>query len=71
MDPAGPLFETVYERNKTESLDHTDALFVDVIHTAGTTFGVMKPIGHVDFYPNHGTVPQPGCSNIILTGTRI
>lgn len=71
LDPAGPLFDFVYTRNQTESLDSSDAQFVDVIHTAGTTFGVMRPIGHADFYPNYGTAPQPGCTNIILSGTLI
>lgn len=45
----------------THHLDITDAQFVDVIHTAGGTFGYVKPIGHVDFYPNGGKAPQPGC----------
>lgn len=59
----------MYIRNNTESLDPSDAIFVDIIHTAGTTFGVMRPIGHADFYPNDGTAPQPGCINIIMSGT--
>lgn len=71
LDPAGPLFDYVYVRNETESLDASDAKFVDVIHTAGTTFGIMRPIGHADFYPNHGTAPQPGCTNILLSGMLI
>ena len=42
-------------------LDSTDAQFVDVIHTSGTAFGFLAPIGHADFYPNSGKFPQPGC----------
>ncbi|KAE8744829.1 hypothetical protein FOCC_FOCC008553 [Frankliniella occidentalis] len=47
-------------------LDTTDARFVDVIHTDGTSifllgYGMSQPCGHVDFYPNNGK-EQPGCS---------
>lgn len=41
-------------------LDDTDAEFVDVIHTCAGRAGYMKPLGHVDFYPNGGS-SQPGC----------
>ena len=50
------------------SLDKSDALFVDVIHTDAEEFGITKPIGHADFYPNEGTSPQPGCNNILTSG---
>jgi len=43
-------------------LDPTDAQFVDVIHTSGPVFGFLAPLGHADFYPNNGKIPQPGCS---------
>ena len=36
----------------------TDANYVDVIHTS-RTYGIVPPIGHVDYYPNGGGV-QPG-----------
>ena len=38
-----------------------DALFVDVIHSAGKWVGNDEVIGHADFYPNLGVAPQPGC----------
>ncbi|CAN7993868.1 unnamed protein product, partial [Ixodes hexagonus] len=62
LDPAGPLFNDsdVYVSKK-------DATFVDVIHTSGgygigfMELGLLRPVGHVDFYPN-GAKNQPGCS---------
>ncbi|KAK0167250.1 hypothetical protein PV327_004675 [Microctonus hyperodae] len=57
LDPAGPLFRDVHS---TKRLDKSDALFVDVIHTSSKSCGIQKPIGHADFYPNHG-ITQPGC----------
>ena len=47
----------------------TDADFVDVIHTSARPFipllgfGMLKPIGHLDFYINGGAV-QPFCLDI-------
>ena len=43
----------------------TDADFINVIHTNGEeaiamAMGLLKPLGHVDFYPNGGGL-QPGC----------
>lgn len=35
--------------------------FVDVIHTSGGLVSIEAPLGHVDFYPNGGRSPQPGC----------
>lgn len=61
LDP--PLFETIFATVAPEHrLDPTDAQFVDVIHTSGPAFGLLAPLGHVDFYPNDGKTPQPGCS---------
>ncbi|XP_059172419.1 pancreatic lipase-related protein 2-like [Physella acuta] len=66
LDPAAHLFE---EQSKNERLDPSDAEFVDVIHSdvARVTlpfggFGILQPLGHVDFYPNGGLV-QPGCND--------
>lgn len=63
LDPAGPLFET-YSREASEKLDYSDAIFVDVIHTCGGVLGFASAIGTVDFFPNGGGPPQPGCGNI-------
>lgn len=60
LDPAGPGFELVHHLHHN-SLDTTDALFVDIIHTAGGAAGYYSTLGHVDFYPNGGTPMQPGC----------
>lgn len=63
LDPASPLFETTSGVVDPEHrLDPTDAQFVDVIHTSGPAFGFLAPLGHADFYPNDGKIPQPGCS---------
>lgn len=63
LDPASPLFETITGIVDPEyRLDPTDAQFVDVIHTSGPVFGSLVPLGHADFYPNNGKIPQPGCS---------
>ncbi len=42
-------------------LDNDDADFVDIIHTAGKWVGTNEDMGHVDFFPNLGEAPQPGC----------
>ena len=60
LDPSGPLFYSVGARDR---LDRSDAQFVDIIHTAGYWVGSTLATGHVDFYPNSGVAPQPGCEN--------
>jgi len=62
MDPAGPLFEN---RDWACGLNPSCADVVDVMHTNGQAsivmnLGTMKPLGHVDFYPNGGG-HQPEC----------
>ena len=63
LDPAGPLFD--YHRDIQIGLAPTDADLVDVVHTHGKggpilNLGTLRPLGHVDFYPNGGG-DQPGC----------
>jgi len=62
LDPALPLFGV---KPDSERLDPSDAVFVNVIHTAMGTLldgglAFTEPRGHVDFYPNSGK-GQPGC----------
>lgn len=61
LDPAEPLFG---ETDPIVRLDRTDAKYVDIIHTDAIIpggLGMIKPIGHVDFYPNGGH-DNPGCT---------
>jgi len=72
FDPARPNFELVPHSDR---IHHTDAHFVDIIHTATKDWkllgivslglfpfpvGLRQSVGHADFYPNHGS-HQPGC----------
>lgn len=57
LDPAAPLFE---EQVPEESLDPSDAVVVDVIHTGLESFGIRRAVGSIDFYPNGGFT-QPEC----------
>ncbi|KAH6941728.1 hypothetical protein HPB50_022939 [Hyalomma asiaticum] len=70
LDPAEPFFEGM---SPLVRLDPSDAVFVDAIHTDGKRFavpfplvgyGMIDPVGHIDFYPNGG-VTQPGCEKVI------
>lgn len=62
LDPARPAFEDCI--GPENHLDETDANFVDVIHSCAGYLGFRKPIGMVDFYPNGGGPPQPGCKEL-------
>ena len=69
LDPAGPYFEFT---DTSVRLDKSDAKFVDVIHSDGSStlelgLGLMQASGHVDFYPNGGK-KQPNCP---ATGNKI
>lgn len=68
LDPASPFFKNHLIRQRTKKLDISDAHFVDIIHTDGSAtltdgFGLLKPMGHVDFFPNGGR-EQPGCNDV-------
>uniref|UniRef100_T1J6R0 Vitellogenin domain-containing protein n=1 Tax=Strigamia maritima TaxID=126957 RepID=T1J6R0_STRMM len=72
LDPVDPYFSGSDTKVR---LDKSDADFVDVIHTDGSSLltlgmGMNKPIGHVDFYPNNGR-DQPGCGDLLdrVTGS--
>ena len=64
LDPAGPYFEHLPAEAR---LWHTDAKFVDAIHTDARLnydnlgLGMEETCGHIDFYPNSGS-DQPGCT---------
>lgn len=59
LDPAKPFF---YFSSEDDRLDKSDGQFVDVIHTSSLYISFLQPVGHIDFYPNTGYPPQPGCS---------
>ncbi|XP_033337970.2 pancreatic triacylglycerol lipase [Megalopta genalis] len=68
LDPASPFFRNHLFREKSRKLDATDAQLVDIIHTDGSEdfadgFGLLKPLGHIDFFPNGGR-EQPGCNDV-------
>lgn len=64
LDPAGPNFEGIRKEGR---LWHTDAQFVEAIHTDAVPlltklgFGMYETCAHLDFYPNGGKT-QPGCN---------
>jgi len=58
LDAAYPMFGNAEPEGR---LDSGDALLVDAIHTCSGSLGFREPYTHVDFYPNGGTRPQPGC----------
>ncbi|XP_072280374.1 pancreatic lipase-related protein 2-like isoform X2 [Pyxicephalus adspersus] len=65
LDPAGPYFQNTPPEVR---LNPEDAVLVDVIHTNGWSlhsfgFGMLEPVGHLDFYPNGGQL-MPGCESI-------
>ncbi|NXY45137.1 LIPP lipase, partial [Ceuthmochares aereus] len=67
LDPAGPCFEGTPPLVR---LDPSDANFVDVIHSNAAHFpaiglGMYNTTGHLDFYPNGGSV-MPGCTNLTI-----
>lgn len=57
LDPALPFFSFNDTRNR---LAHTDADYVEVIHTSSGRLSFTQPIGTIDFYVNGGK-SQPGC----------
>uniref|UniRef100_A0A0K8S9R3 Lipase domain-containing protein n=1 Tax=Lygus hesperus TaxID=30085 RepID=A0A0K8S9R3_LYGHE len=71
LDPASPLFREQFAATSMHSLNNQDAALVDVVHTDGAIlwtegFGLLKAIGHVDFFPNGGQ-DQPGCERVFAS----
>ncbi|XP_013111488.2 pancreatic lipase-related protein 3 [Stomoxys calcitrans] len=58
LDPAGIYFTANTPSDQRLSSD--DAEFVEVVHTNAGQQGFLSTCGHVDYYPNGGTL-QPGC----------
>ena len=58
LDPGGPLFE---KYDWSDGLNPSCADLVDNIHTDGKGAGMMKAVGHIDFYSNGG-ISQPWCT---------
>ncbi|XP_015113488.1 lipase member H-B [Diachasma alloeum] len=58
LDPANPGFYYTGAKH----IDANSARFVDIIHTDGGFYGAREDTGTVDFYPNGGSRPQPGCN---------
>lgn len=63
LDPALPLFSITESETR---IHHTDAVYVETIHTDMGRLGFDEPLGHASFFPNWGK-KQPGCG-IDLTG---
>ncbi|XP_063991300.1 lipase member H-B-like [Diachasmimorpha longicaudata] len=58
LDPANPGFYYTGSRH----INANSARFVDITHTDGGFYGAREDTGTVDFYPNGGSRPQPGCN---------
>jgi len=65
LDSAYPLFAN---EGPDGRLDAGDAILVDAIHTSSGFLGLKQPYAQVDFYPNKGTRPQPGCGANDIVG---
>lgn len=61
LDPAGPLWYSAFGNKEMDQIRKTDAQLVDIIHTDGNLSGTIRQTGTIDFWPNGGIAPQPGC----------
>lgn len=61
-DPARRPFENSVTPS-SDRLSAEDASTVVVVHSNAGGGGYLAPIGTVDFYPNGGGAPQPGCED--------
>lgn len=57
LDPANPAF---FPSFFYQPLTHSNAEFVDILHTDANAYGQPYSTGTVDFWPNGGS-KQPGC----------
>lgn len=62
LDPAGPMFTFPDIVMPDKRLYHTDAGFVQVIHTAAKSLGDQICLGYADYWVNGGKL-QPVCMN--------
>lgn len=60
FDPASPFYFPI----NADTLDESDAIFVDVYHSCINFYGTNWEQGNVDFWINKGYHPQPGCGYI-------
>lgn len=58
LDPANPPF---FPAILLDHLKHSDAEYVDIIHTDAGLYGQPIATGTIDFWPNGGSTLQPGC----------
>lgn len=58
LDPANPPF---FPAILLDHLSHSDAEFVDIIHTDAGLYGQPYSTATADFWPNDGLTLQPGC----------
>lgn len=49
--------------NNRKCLHKSDAQWVQVIRTTVEPLKIYDQYGHQEFFPNGGTIPQPGCVN--------
>ncbi|XP_068704034.1 inactive pancreatic lipase-related protein 1-like [Montipora foliosa] len=67
LDPAGNYFSYM---DPDVCLDPTGAKRVDVVHTNEPFIGTPQTLGHIDFFPNGGSL-QPGCLINALSKSRL
>ena len=58
LDAAYPMFGNA---DASGRLDPSDGKIVDAIHTCGGSLGFLEAYADIDFFPNGGLSPQPGC----------
>ena len=59
--PRGTLLDTVGNLGSQDAMDYFE--YVDAIHTSAP-FGITERRGHIDFYPNGGSIQPCPCKNL-------